>query len=102
MAQRERRVCQLEARYAAWEAEAFGAWLGSLSAPQAITFHNRVLSSLASVGLAPPLPPHLWEAPVAVRQAYLASLAQMMARDRLAVRQIIRQTWRLSAASRPL
>ena len=101
MTQRDRRVRQIEARYAAWEAEAFGTWLGSLSDPQAITFYNRVLSSLASVELAPPPPPHLWEAPVAVRQAYLASLAKMMARDRLAVQQIIRLTWRLHAADSP-
>jgi hypothetical protein len=100
VAQRDKRVRQLEARYAAWEAEAFGAWLGSLAEPQKITFFNRILTSLASLGLAPPLPHDLWEAPVAAEEAYMASLAQMMARDPLAVEQIIRQTWRFSAASR--
>jgi hypothetical protein len=63
--------------------------------------YDSLKTAIASVGLAPPVPHHLWEAPVAVRKAYLASLVQMMARDRLAVRQIIRQTWRCYAAGRP-
>ena len=98
MTQRVRRVRQLEARYAAWEAEAFGAWLGSLAEPEKITFFNRVLSSLASVGLAPPPPPHLWDAPTAEGEAYLANLRRMRKLDKTLLRRTIRHIWRSMAA----
>jgi hypothetical protein len=96
--QRERRVRQLEARYAAWEAEAFGAWLGSLSEAQKITFFNRILASLASMGLAPPPPDHLWEAPLAEREVYLACLRRTMELDDAVLRPTIRHIWRAMAA----
>lgn len=94
MGQRDKRVRQLEARYAAWEAEAFGVWLSSLSEAQKITFFNRVLSSIASAGLAPPPPHHLWEAPVSERERYLASLRRTMDLDTAILRQTIRKIWR--------
>jgi hypothetical protein len=95
-----KRLGRLEITYLARESEAFGTWLSGLSAPQRIAFCTRIMCDLARVDLALPLPDHLWDAPVSMKKAYLASLAQMMGRDRLAVRQIIRQTWRSSAAGR--
>ena len=100
MTHRDRQVRQLEARCATWEAEAFGAWLGSLSEPQKITLFNRTLESLARVGLAPSPPHDLWEAPVAERKGYLAGLRQITELDQTVLRRTIRHIWRSMAADR--
>jgi hypothetical protein len=98
---RAKRLRRLELTFLSQEAEAFGRWLSGLSVPQRTAVFTRILGELVRAELAPPLPDPLWEAPLSVRHAYLAKLGPMMARDRLAVRQIIRQIWRTAAAGSP-